>query len=297
MIETEAEYRTPEEASVSFSEAVRPEFARYRTELLKAAPWPPRVLIIDGGTRSQRLSLGLWYAALLNCVSHGETEPCLQCRTCLQIAARSFADLIFLDGSRENIKIDAVRSVLGSLGQKPHGSGKRVILFAEAQKMSADTPHVLLKTMEEPRYEAVFLLLAPLKSQLLPTFISRSWSLTLPWNKQDPFPGQEEMEKELISFLRTGQGWFSLTGSKISAGSASSLFASLMSAQSSALSGHRTTDLEKMFGVFNAIGNRKAYELLEESIRALSQTGPNVSLILNRAALSLYEIVHAKKSA
>jgi DNA polymerase-3 subunit delta' len=120
-----------------------------------------------------------------------------------------------VDGREAQILVEHVRNVRSLMGQPPHGSGMRVIILAEAQNMDPPAANVLLKSMEEPGPGNVFVLLAPQRGMLLPTLVSRSFVLTLPWVQGSQ--GSEEImewEEALIRFVTTGQGWFSRTGKK-----------------------------------------------------------------------------------
>ena len=96
-------------------------------------------------------------------------------------------DFFVLDGREESIKIAQVREqVRPVLGEAPREAQKRIILLAEAQSLGEAAANALLKSMEEPRPHNAFILTTPQRERLLPTLISRSWILTLPW----PLPGK-----------------------------------------------------------------------------------------------------------
>lgn len=174
---------------------------------------PPSSLLLEGGDVSSRFDLALYWTALLNC-SHGR-PPCSTCPTCLQIQDQVFRDMELVDGRESQILIGDVRAVRGLMGQPPHGKGKRVIILAEAQNMEPPAANVLLKSMEEPGPGNVFVLLAPQRGTLLPTLVSRSFVLTLPWKKSSAPAGEIlEWEQALVHFMETGQGWFARTGKK-----------------------------------------------------------------------------------
>ncbi len=174
---------------------------------------PPHSLLLEGGNSASRFSLALYWTALLNCPE--ARRPCSYCPTCLQIQEQVFRDMEIVDGRETQILVEHVRHVRSLMGQPPHGEGRRVILLAEAQNMDPPAANVLLKSMEEPGPGNVFVLLAPQRGTLLPTLVSRSFVLTLPW--QQSLECSEEIaewEEAMILFLDTGQGWFARTGKK-----------------------------------------------------------------------------------
>lgn len=207
---------TPESAAASFAPALGERHAPLRAELDRLASAPPQVLILEGGTADERYAVALWHAARLNCRAEG-ARPCLTCPVCLQTGAEIHQDLAILDGRLGSIKIETVRELRGILGQAPHGDGVRIIILAEAQALGIEAANALLKSLEEPRPGLCFLLLAPQRERLLPTLVSRGWTLTLPW----PLPGETrrdaelaEWEDTLARFLRSGQGFFAKSGAK-----------------------------------------------------------------------------------
>ncbi|GAU08448.1 hypothetical protein [Desulfoplanes formicivorans] len=174
---------------------------------------PPHALLLEGGDVTSRFALAQYWTALLNCPNR--QPPCSSCPTCLQIQDQVFRDMAIVDGRESQILISDVRTVRGLMGQPPHGKGTRVIILAEAQNMEPPAANVLLKSMEEPGPGNVFVLLAPQRGTLLPTLVSRSFVLTLPWQKGfAPSKDILEWEQALIHFMKTGQGWFARTGKK-----------------------------------------------------------------------------------
>ncbi len=174
---------------------------------------PPNVLLLEGGDAATRFSLGLYWTARLNCPA--TRPPCSDCPTCLQIQELVFRDMEVLDGRDGQILIEDVRKVRALMSRPPNGRGKRVIILAEAQYMDAPAANVLLKSMEEPGPGNVFVLLVPQRGILLPTLVSRSCVLTLPWRKSTGVSKEIlEWEQALLTFLDTGQGWFARTGKK-----------------------------------------------------------------------------------
>ncbi|MDZ7758831.1 MAG: DNA polymerase III subunit delta' [Desulfovermiculus sp.] len=175
---------------------------------------PPQVLLLEGATPRDRLVMGLYWAALLNCP--GSDPPCLGCSVCRQIQGLAFRDLHVFSGMEEAIKIDGVRHIRAGMGQRPDHGRMRVILFHQAQELTPSAANSLLKAMEEPLPGNVFVLLAPLRSWLLPTLVSRSQVLTLSRSSDRRSDHEQvgEWQKRLTGFWRTGRGLFEHTAKK-----------------------------------------------------------------------------------
>lgn len=148
-----------------------------------------------------------------------QTTPhaCLECPACIRMASRLHRDCFFFDGLEGSIKIDDVRALRGLLGEPPREARYRTIIFREAQFLVEAAANALLKSLEEPRPATAFVLLAPQRERLLPTLVSRSLVLTLPWPAQEDGADREALaswEATLYAFLRTGHGLFERTGLK-----------------------------------------------------------------------------------
>ena len=192
-----------------FGLPARQEPASRKLDQLAASP--PQVLVIEGGTVSERVAAALYYAGACNCPS-GE-GACGACEACIQIRDKVHMDLIFLDGAEQSILVDDIRDVRFKVGQPPRGPGRRVVILTEAQSLTPSAANALLKSMEEPRPGNCFVLLAPQRERLLPTLVSRSWVITLAWPQSGQTldgPQAEEVAEWLEAlerFWRTGQGF------------------------------------------------------------------------------------------
>lgn len=208
------ELPSPKDARAVFAAALAPRQTRARDILRRLQAAPPQVLIMEGGSVEERAAMAFWYAAMHSCSQpHG---PCLECPACLQVGVGFHADVTVLDGRQGSINIDTVRELRTSLSEAPHGDGKRVVLLLEAQALGIEAANALLKSLEEPRPKLCFALLAPQRERLLPTLVSRGWTLTLAWPEhtaripEDLAPWVRTLEE----FLETGQGLFAQTSIK-----------------------------------------------------------------------------------
>src|SRR5918999_2048593 len=69
--------------------------------------------------------------------------------------------------------IGQVREVVRLAASRPFEGGRRVFLL-EADTLNVQAANALLKTLEEPEGEAVFILLAASRESVLPTILSRA---------------------------------------------------------------------------------------------------------------------------
>lgn len=101
-----------------------------------------------------------------------QDAPCGHCPACKQIDLGIYPDLQVI-GSDTSIKIAQVREMIGSLGIKPYSGEKRIIIIDDAANMTVEAQNSLLKSLEEPFYYNLFILLTNKPEGLLPTIRSR----------------------------------------------------------------------------------------------------------------------------
>jgi DNA polymerase-3 subunit delta' len=75
--------------------------------------------------------------------------------------------------ARSVIKIEQIRALGPQVAFKPYMGRRRVIIIDEAETMMVEGANALLKTLEEPSGETLFVLVTAAVSALLPTILSR----------------------------------------------------------------------------------------------------------------------------
>lgn len=73
----------------------------------------------------------------------------------------------------KEIKIDQIRALADFMNVSTHRQGRRVVLLYPAEALNAAAANALLKTLEEPPANTVFLLVTNSLDRLLPTILSR----------------------------------------------------------------------------------------------------------------------------
>ena len=239
------------------------DFGRLRGVLAHLAPTPPQTLLLEGGSEAARQELARYWACACNCpqalaaAARGEAAtPCLACPVCAQIAAGEHLDVLAFDGrigNREDeenpgpvmaFNMRRARELKSRLRDAPHGPGRRVVLLMGLSPARDEAANALLKALEEPSEHTVFVLLAPQREQLLPTLVSRSFCLTLPWSQEGtPAPGLAEWEGTLAEFLRTGRGFLDKAAARggLDAAQAADLLLSCQKALIRVLAGDAST--------------------------------------------------------
>ena len=148
--------------------------------------------LLVGPRHVGKRTLALNLAQALNCdATH---PPCGQCRSCRLTLEGKHPDVITLslgsgtktsmDDTREpNRKVEIGRDDIGELQHlaylPPYEGRYKIFIIEDADYMSTEAANRLLKILEEPPPNVVWLLLAVEESHLLPTVISRCQRLAL----------------------------------------------------------------------------------------------------------------------
>jgi DNA polymerase-3 subunit delta' len=85
----------------------------------------------------------------------------------------------------KDIRIDQIRALSDFMNISTHRQGKRVIVLYPAEALNAASANALLKTLEEPPPNTVFILVSNSLDRLLPTILSRCRKFALPMPTQD----------------------------------------------------------------------------------------------------------------
>lgn len=106
---------------------------------------------------------------------NSENAPCNECVSCKTFTAGNHPDFYYLqpEGKAKNIKIEQIRQMQSQIALSPYLADKRVVLIDGAEYMNEAAANSLLKTLEEPTGEVVFILVTANKDMLLPTILSR----------------------------------------------------------------------------------------------------------------------------
>jgi DNA polymerase-3 subunit delta' len=98
---------------------------------------------------------------------------------CAQVVAGAHPDVSILATDRVTITIDEVRALVSFSYFSPSTANYRVVVIEDADRMTERTSNVLLKALEEPPPQTVWVLCAPSPADVLPTIRSRMRSITL----------------------------------------------------------------------------------------------------------------------
>lgn len=142
---------------------------------------PVHAYLLTGARGLGKRTLAKVLAGALFCVS--ESKPCGQCEACRRMYDGNEPDLLTVfsdDGS--TIGVDQVREIIQKVSQHAFGAGFRVVLIEPVERMTLQAQNCLLKSLEEPIANVVFLLMTHELTATLGTIASRCIRLKLtPW--------------------------------------------------------------------------------------------------------------------
>lgn len=116
--------------------------------------------------------------AFIQAVFCGKEEACGVCPSCKKVASGQHPDLHILEPDGAFIKIDQIRELQKELSYRPFEAPKKACIIDGADKLNLSSGNALLKTLEEPPGDALMILIAPERSAVLQTILSRCQALS-----------------------------------------------------------------------------------------------------------------------
>jgi len=128
--------------------------------------------IFSGPKGSGKTTLARIFAKGLNCVEGPTDKPCLKCANCVAIANGTSLDVIEIDAA-SNRGIDEIRDLKEKVQYVPVSSKYKVYIIDEAHMLTPQAFNALLKTLEEPPQNVVFILATTEPDKIPQTIASR----------------------------------------------------------------------------------------------------------------------------
>ena len=149
-----------------------PAIAQMRAAAAPGSSAMTHAWLITGPPGSGRSTLAHAFAAEL--VGAGNDEAAWR-----QVIAGAHPDVSILSTHKVTITIEEVRALVAFSYFSPSASNYRVVVIEDADRMTERTSNVLLKALEEPPPQTVWVLCAPSTADVLPTIRSRTRSIVL----------------------------------------------------------------------------------------------------------------------
>jgi len=133
----------------------------------------PAALLFTGLEGCGKFFTALQLAKVINCRRSARGEACNSCADCRQIERQVHPDVKVVTAEKSQIKIDQVRELQTYLSYAPLRALVKVVIIDNAHLFNLAAASAMLKILEEPPDETLFILVTHRPQILLPTIISR----------------------------------------------------------------------------------------------------------------------------
>ena len=111
-------------------------------------------------------------AKSLNCIEGSTVHPCQKCQTCREITLSRSIDVIEIDGA-SNRGIDEIRNLREGVKYAPLHGRYKVYIIDEVHMLTQEAFNALLKTLEEPPANVIFIFATTNPIKVPATILSR----------------------------------------------------------------------------------------------------------------------------
>ena len=128
--------------------------------------------LFSGPRGTGKTSVAKIFAKAMNCPNQVEGEPCNNCYICQAVTDGSLEDVIELDAASNN-GVDEIRDIRDKSTYAPSIAQYKVYIIDEVHMLSTGAFNALLKTLEEPTPNVVFILATTELHKIPATILSR----------------------------------------------------------------------------------------------------------------------------
>ena len=128
--------------------------------------------LFSGPRGTGKTSAAKIFAKAMNCPNQVDGEPCNYCDICRDITNGSLEDVIEIDAASNN-GVDEIREIRDKSTYAPSRATYKVYIIDEVHMLSTGAFNALLKTLEEPTENVVFILATTELHKIPATILSR----------------------------------------------------------------------------------------------------------------------------
>ena len=161
--------------------------------------------LFSGPRGTGKTSVAKIFAKAMNCPNQKDGEPCNNCYICQAITEGSLEDVIEIDAASNN-GVDEIRDIRDKSTYAPSLAKHKVYIIDEVHMLSTGAFNALLKTLEEPTENVVFILATTELHKIPATILSRVQRFEFKSIKTQDIIGHIEwiLEQEGIDFEQEG---------------------------------------------------------------------------------------------
>ena len=161
--------------------------------------------LFSGPRGTGKTSVAKIFAKAMNCPNQKDGEPCNNCYICKAITEGSLEDVIEIDAASNN-GVDEIRDIRDKSTYAPSLAKYKVYIIDEVHMLSTGAFNALLKTLEEPTENVVFILATTELHKIPATILSRVQRFEFKSIKTQDIIGHIKwiLEQEGIDFEQEG---------------------------------------------------------------------------------------------
>ncbi|MHC9532285.1 DNA polymerase III subunit gamma/tau [Dellaglioa sp. L3N] len=129
--------------------------------------------IFNGPRGTGKTSAAKIFAKAVNCRFQENGEPCNKCETCVAITNGQLNDVIEIDAASNN-GVEEIRDIRDKVKYAPTQADFKIYIIDEVHMLSTGAFNALLKTLEEPPENVIFILATTEPHKIPATIISRT---------------------------------------------------------------------------------------------------------------------------
>ncbi|MEY8444982.1 DNA polymerase III subunit gamma/tau [Enterococcus ratti] len=129
--------------------------------------------LFTGPRGTGKTSAAKIFAKAINCLHSQDGEPCNHCEMCQSITTGTQEDVIEIDAASNN-GVEEIRFIRDRANYAPTKAAYKIYIIDEVHMLSTGAFNALLKTLEEPKENVIFILATTEPHKIPATIISRT---------------------------------------------------------------------------------------------------------------------------